>query len=146
MKYLVLLARFFYSFIFIMGGVNHLTNPQMVAYAGSAGVPLPSVLVPISGLIALLGGLSILLGFKAKIGGWLIVLFLVPVTLMMHAFWTVADPQVHMLQMTMFTKNLAMLGGAILIAYFGSGPMSLEGYGRFGGPKHMPEMVARKAA
>ena len=146
MKPLVLLARVLYSGIFIMGGVNHLTNSQMVQYAASSGVPMPSILVPLSGVIALLGGLSILLGFKARIGGWLIVLFLVPVTLMMHNFWAVTDPQMRMMQMAMFTKNLAMLGGAILIAYFGSGPLSLEHSGSSGGPSRMHDAKMNKAA
>jgi putative oxidoreductase len=126
MKLIVLLGRMLYSAIFISAGINHLTNPQMAGYAASAGVPLPGVMVPLSGLIALVGGLSILFGYTAKLGAWLIVAFLVPVTLMMHAFWTVTDPQMHMMQMVNFNKNLTMLGGAFLITYFGSGPLSIE--------------------
>ena len=53
---------------------------QTIAYAASQGVPLPSILVPFSGLLALVGGLSILLGYRAKIGAWLIAVFLVGVT------------------------------------------------------------------
>jgi putative oxidoreductase len=49
-------------------------------------VPTASVAVPLSGIIALLGGLNILSGYKAKYGAWLIVLFVVPVTVMMHNF------------------------------------------------------------
>src|SRR2546422_8076498 len=63
-----------------------------IGYAAQAGVPAPGLLVPLSGVIATLGGLSITLGYKAKIGAWLIVLFLVPVTLKMHNFWAVTDP------------------------------------------------------
>ena len=44
----------------------------------------------------------------------------------MHKFWTVADPMMHQMQMIMFMKNLAMLGGALLITQFGSGPLSLD--------------------
>lgn len=112
MKIIVLLGRVLFSLIFITGGINHLTNPQMVGYAASAGVPMPSVLVPFSGVLALLGGLSILLGYKAKMGAWLIVAFLVPVSFMMHDFWAVTDPQARMMQMVNFNKNMAMLGGA----------------------------------
>jgi len=89
-------------------------------------VPLPSVLVPLSGVIAIAGGLSILLGYHAKIGAWLIVVFLVPVTVMMHNFWTVTDPMMMQMQMMMFMKNLSMLGGALLITQFGAGPFSLD--------------------
>ena len=75
---------------------------------------------------ALAGGLSILLGYLAKIGTWLIVLFLVPVTLMMHIFWTVSDPMAAQVQMIMFMKNVSMLGAALLISQFGAGPFSLD--------------------
>jgi putative oxidoreductase len=61
------------------------------------------------------GELSVLLGYRAKIGAWLLVLFLVPVTLMLHNFWTVKDPMIAQMQMTMFLKNVTMLGGALLI-------------------------------
>src|SRR5437763_1264011 len=108
MKIIVLLGRILYSAIFISGGINHLTNPQMVGYAAAAGVPMPSVLVPLSGILALLGGLSVFFGFKAKGGAWLIVAFLIPVSFMMHNFWAVADPQARMMQMVNFNKNMAM--------------------------------------
>ena len=86
MKYVVLLGRIFYSAIFIISSFSHFTKPT-ISYAASYGVMMPYILVPISGIMALVGGLSILLGFKAKLGAWLIVLFLIPVTLTMHKFW-----------------------------------------------------------
>jgi putative oxidoreductase len=82
--------------------------------------------VPVSGLLAIIGALSILLGYRAKVGAWLIALFLIPVTLMMHKFWTVSDPMMAQIQMIMFMKNTAMLGGALLISQFGAGPLSLD--------------------
>jgi len=132
LKLLVPLGRILFSLIFIVGGIGHFTNPQTVGYAAAQGVPMPSVLVPLAGLLAIAGGLSVLLGYKAKVGAWLLVLFLVPVTLTMHNFWAVTDPQMRMMQMVNFQKNLAMLGGAFLITYFGSGPYSLGGFGSIG--------------
>ena len=82
--------------------------------------------VPLSGILGGVGGLSILLGYRAKIGAWLIVLFLVPVTVTMHNFWAVTDPMMAQLQLAMFMKNLSMLDGALLITYFGAGPLSLD--------------------
>ena len=87
---------------------------------------MASVLVPISGVMALAGGLSIVLGYKAKWGAWILVVFLVPVTVTMHRFWGLADPQMATMQTIMFMKNLSMLGAALLIAYFGAGPLSLD--------------------
>ena len=89
-------------------------------------MPLASIAVPFSGVLAILGGLSILLGYHARIGAWLIALFLVGVTPMMHNFWAVSDPMMHQIQVIMFMKNVSMLGGALLISQFGSGPLSLD--------------------
>ena len=89
-------------------------------------MPLAAIAVPLSGVLAIVGGLSILLGYRAKLGAWLIVLFLVPVSLMMHKFWTVTDPTMAQLQMVLFMKNVSMLGGALLISQFGAGPFSLD--------------------
>jgi putative oxidoreductase len=77
-------------------------------------------------VLAIAGGLSILLGYRAKLGAWLIVLFLVPVSLMMHKFWMVPDPMMAQIQMILFMKNVSMLGGALLISQFGAGPFSLD--------------------
>jgi len=123
-----LLGRLFYALIFLMAGPNHFAH-QSIAYAASQGVPLASIAVPLSGVIALAGGLSILLGYRARIGAWLIVLFLIAVT-PMHNFWAVADPMMRQMQMVMFMKNVAMLGGALLISQFGAGPWSLDNRGK----------------
>ncbi len=125
MKFVVLLGRIFYSAIFLIACPHHFTQP-VINYAASQGVPFASILVPISGLIGILGALSILLGYKSRLGGWLIVIFLVPITLMIHKFWVYSDPMRASMQQIMFMKNISMLGGALLIAYFGTGPLSLE--------------------
>jgi putative oxidoreductase len=122
---IALLGRLFFALIFLMAGPNHFSS-QTIAYAASQGVPLASIAVPLSGLLAILGGLSILLGYRARIGAWLIALFLVVVTPAMHKFWGVSDPMMHQMQMIMFMKNMAMLGGALLITQLGAGPWSLD--------------------
>lgn len=124
MKYLVLLGRILYSSIFVMASAGHFSQ-QTIEYSAAQGVPWASIAVPLSGVMSLLGGLSLALGYRAKWGAWLLVLFLVPVTVTLHNFWTVADPMMAQMQQAMFMKNLAMLGGALFIAYFGSGPLSL---------------------
>src|SRR6202043_77178 len=122
----VVLGRFLFALIFLMAGANHF-NKQTIGYAASQGVSLAAIAVPLSGVLAIAGGLSILLGYRAKLGAWLIVLFLVPVSLMMHKFWTVTDPMMAQIQMVLFMKNVSMLGGALLISHFGAGPFSLDG-------------------
>lgn len=125
MKYLVLIGRILFSAIFIISGFKHFSE-QMIQYAASQGVPFSLFLVPLSGIMAILGGLSILLGYKARYGACLLIAFLIPVTLMMHKFWGLTDANAAMLQQIMFFKNVSMLGGAFLIAYFGSGPLSID--------------------
>ena len=122
---ITLLGRLFFVLIFLMAGPNHFSS-QTIAYAASQGVPLASIAVPFSGVLALTGGLSILLGYRARIGAWLIALFLVAVTPTMHKFWGVPDPMMHQMQMIMFMKNLSILGGALLITQLGAGPWSLD--------------------
>jgi putative oxidoreductase len=123
--YLVPLGRLLYSAIFLMTAFGHF-SAGYIGYATQSGVPAPGLLVPLSGVIAILGGLSITLGYKAKIGGWLIVLFLVPVSFKMHAFWAVTDPMMRGIQLALFWKNISMLGAALLITHFGAGPLSLD--------------------
>jgi putative oxidoreductase len=120
-----LAGRILFSAIFVMSGFMHFSQ-QEIAYATQAGVPLAWFLVPASGILALAGGLSILPGYRAKIGAWLIVLFLVPVTLMMHNLWAEKDPMAAQMQIAVFLKNLTMLGGALLISQFGAGALSLD--------------------
>jgi putative oxidoreductase len=125
MKYIVLLGRILYSLIFLNSGIFHFSG-DAIGYASSQGVPMASVLVPLSGIMAIAGGLSIVLGYKARWGAWIIVAFLIPVTFMMHAFWKVTDPAMQQMQMSMFMKNISMLGAALLITWFGSGPLSID--------------------
>jgi len=125
MRSLVPIARLLFAAIFLMSAPGHF-QAGTIAYAAQQGVPFASVLVPFSGILGIAGGLSVLLGWHARAGAWLLVAFLVPVTLAMHAFWTVSDPTMRMFQQAFFMKNLAMLGGALGIAYWGAGPVSLD--------------------
>lgn len=92
MRYVPLVGRILYSLIFLMSGLTVHFSAQGVQFAEAHGVPAASVLVPLSGILEILGALSIILGYRAKLGAWLLVLFLVPVTFTMHAFWAVTDP------------------------------------------------------
>ncbi len=126
MRAIVPIGRVLFSLIFITSAFSHFTSGTIDA-AAAHGVPLATVLVPAAGILALVGGVSVLLGYRARFGAFLLLLFLVPVTLVMHRFWGVADPQVASLQKVMFMKNLSMIGGALMVMYYGSGPASLDG-------------------
>src|SRR5262245_24556794 len=124
-RYLVPIGRVLFSAIFLMAGSGHF-SAQTIAYAAHEGVPLAAVLVPLSGVLALVGGLSVALGYRARWGAVILIAFLVPVTFGMHRLWAVSDPMFQQLQMVMFMKNVAMTGAALLIGWFGAGPVSLD--------------------
>lgn len=125
MKIVVLLGRILFSLIFLISAPGHFSS-QSIAYAAGQGVPAAGIMVPLSGIIAGLGALSIIFGYKTRLGAWLIILFLVPVTLWMHTFWKITDPMMRQMDMAMFMKNVALTGGALIIAYFGAGPLSVD--------------------
>ena len=125
MRYLVPLGRVLFAALFLQA-VPGLFSARTAAMAGQHGVPLPHLLVPLSGLLALLGGLSVALGFRAKWGAWLLVVFLLPVTVAMHNYWAVKDPMLAMSQHVSFMKNISMLGASLMIAHFVSGPLSTD--------------------
>jgi putative oxidoreductase len=122
---IVALGRLFFVLVFLVTGPG-LFSSQTIAYAASQGVPLAAIAVPFAGVVAIVGAISILLGYHARIGAWLLVLFLVPVTLSLHKFWMVSDPTMHQMQFVNFVKNVSLLGGALLISQIGAGPWSLD--------------------
>ncbi|MGA2047308.1 MAG: DoxX family protein [Terracidiphilus sp.] len=125
MKLLFPFARVLFALNFVVALPYHFTH-QAVHVTAEQGVPLAGVLVPLSGVLALAGGLSVAIGYKARCGAWALVAFLVPVTLWMHAFWRLSDPHTVFIEQVMFLKNLSMLGGALLISQFGAGPVSID--------------------
>jgi putative oxidoreductase len=141
MRSIVPVARLLFVALFLMSAPGHF-KAQTIAYTAQQGVPFATILVPFSGLLALAGGLSVLLGWRARAGAWLLVAFLVPVTLAMHAFWAVPDPMTRMMQQAMFMKNLGLLGGTLLIAYWGAGPVSVDERAR----RPLQEAIPARAA
>jgi putative oxidoreductase len=112
MNAVLLVARLIFGGYFLYSGINHFTqHQQMAAYAAQHGVP--GFLVSVSGAIIIVGGLHVLLGVMPRLGLLLIVGFLVPVSIVMHPFWSVADPAARMQQMIQFSKNIALIGGAL---------------------------------
>jgi putative oxidoreductase len=126
MRFLVLSGRVLFALIFITAAPRHFSS-EGIGHAAQLGVPLATLLVPISGALALGGGLSVALGYRARWGAWALVAFLVPVTFMMHGFWRLSDPVLVHTQQALFAKNISMLGAALMVTYFGSGPISIDG-------------------
>jgi len=109
------IGRIILGLYYLFNAVNHFMQLEMMSgYAASKGVPAPKLAVGGSGLLLLLGGLSILLGYQPYIGAILIVVFLVPVAFMMHNFWTISDPQAKMGEMVNFLKTIALAASALM--------------------------------
>ncbi len=126
MRILFPIGRVLFALIFITAAPRHFTW-EGIHHAADLGVPLAGLLVPVAGVMALAGGLSVALGWKARWGAWTLVAFLIPVTWMMHAFWKLSDAAAFHIQQAMFVKNLSMLGAALLLTQFGAGAMSIGG-------------------
>ena len=118
MEYLFLLGRVFYGGFFVLAALNHFRHTSLLAgFAGFNAVPAPKVAVIGSGIIVGLGGLSVLCGVEPNWGVACLVIFLVPVTLMMHRFWADKDPQMKQMNVVQFQKNVALLGAALLLLF-----------------------------
>lgn len=114
---LLALGRAIFGGYFVYNGVNHFANAEMMSgYAGSKGVPMPGAAVALTGAMLLAGGLSLLAGTRPKIGSALIGAFLLGVSPAMHRFWDIEDPQQRMQELVNFTKNMGLLGGALIAA------------------------------
>ena len=115
MNALLLIGRIIFGGFFIYSGVNHFIGFEMMTqYAKMKGVPFPAVAQAVAGILLLLGGLSILFGIYPYVGIVMLVAFLLPVSFMMHNFWTLADPQLRMADKVNFMKNMALLGALLM--------------------------------
>ena len=122
-----LAGRVLFAGFFIISGLRHFQHLAMMAgLTGSKGVPAPKVAVAVSGLMIILGGLSILFGVMPHAGIALVTLFLLPVTLLMHQYWKHTDPMMRINDQVNFMKNTAILGASwMLLLLPQPWPMSL---------------------
>ena len=119
---ILLIGRIIFGFYWLNVAYSHFKNSAMLAgYAQSKGVKSTKAAVIGSGILALLGGLSVLLGAWPRIGIALLVIFLIGVTYKIHAYWKVTDPQAKQMDKVQFNKNVAIIG-ALLIVFAASLP------------------------
>jgi putative oxidoreductase len=116
-----LMGRILLSAIFLMSGLGKLTNfTGTQQYMANYGMPMTKFFLICAIILEIGGGLSILLGYRAKWGALALVIFLIPATLIFHTRFS------DQIQMIMFMKNLAIMGGLVLIATQGAGPLSID--------------------
>lgn len=111
-------ARILIAALFIPSGIAHLTQVKsMAGYAKGVGkIPAPEAAVVVSGLMLLVGGLSLLLGYHPRIGAAVLFVFLVPTAILMHGYWKETDPMQKAGQRAHFWKNIALAGAMLYIA------------------------------
>lgn len=120
------IARVLLALMFILSGYGKLTDIQGTAgYIASGGLPAPAVLAVLTGLLELLGGITIVLGYKVRWIGLVLALFTLVASFIYHAFWSVPADQQYVTQL-LFMKNISVAGGLFLLSALGAGPLSLD--------------------
>jgi len=122
-----LLGRVFLALIFFVSAAGKLADyGGTVGHMTSQGVPMAKFLLAGAVFFEIAGGLMVLLGRWARFGALLLVLFLIPTTLVYHDFWGYTGVE-RTAQMLQFMKNLAILGGLLMVCAYGSGPLGFDG-------------------
>jgi putative oxidoreductase len=117
----ILLGRVLLAVIFLLSGFGKLTAISgTAAYFGAMGLPVPTATAVIVGLIELLGGLAVLLGFQTRIAAWVLAVFTIATALVAHTGWADQNQMIH------FLKNVAITGGFLLLASSGAGAYSID--------------------
>ena len=123
MKYIPLAARICLCSIFIKAGIGKILGySSTVEMMANKGLPIPDILLLFTIAFQLLGGLSLLLGYKVKVGSILLILFLIPATLVFH------NPLVDPNEINSFLKNISLIGGLLMVIYAGAGPLSIDDF------------------
>ncbi|MEO0375906.1 MAG: DoxX family protein [Cyanobacteria bacterium P01_A01_bin.17] len=120
MTYLPLAARTCLALIFIKAGIDHLLGFSGFSEMIGQTLPLAPLLAVSTIVFQLLGGLSLILGYKIKIGALLLIVFLIPATLLFHNF--IGDPS----ELNAFLKNVGLMGGLLMVIYTGAGAVSID--------------------
>ena len=121
-----LIARILLALMFVLAGLSKFGNLSGTAgYIGSKGLPLPMLLAIATAVLEVVGGLAIVVGYRARISGLVLALFTLLASLLFHDFWSLPADQ-QMVPQLMFMKTISVAGGLLLLAAFGAGGLSLD--------------------
>lgn len=125
-SFLTFIARLCIAVIFIVAGASKLIFfDQSQAYMASKGLTAIPLFLVGAALVELIGGICLILGYKARFGATILLLLLIPATIIFHDFWNIQGEE-RALQQSMFLKNLAIFGGLLYILCDGAGSLSLD--------------------
>lgn len=121
-----LAGRILLALIFLVSGIGKIGGfADTAGYMASKGVPMVEASLVISIIIEIGAAAMLILGFKARLGAAALLLWVIPVSLVFHNFWALPAAE-QQIQMIMFMKNLAIMGGLLFVMARGSGPYSLD--------------------
>ncbi|MBQ4838542.1 DoxX family membrane protein [Pseudoalteromonas luteoviolacea] len=114
-------ARFLFTSLFLLSGITHFTNVPYYLSLMPEVIPYKVALIWASGIVELAGALMILFNWKPKLGGWLLVLFLLPVTVVVHGYEMLyaEHETIRALQQAHFLKGFSLIGAALLVTQVG---------------------------
>jgi len=124
-RYSALLARILLAVLFLYSGVMKIAMfSQILPLMQAKGFPLPGMSLGIAVAVELIGAALLIAGYQARLAAWALFIYLIPTTLVFHNFWA-AQGMEHQTQLVNFLKNLAIMGGLLMIAAAGPGALSL---------------------
>jgi len=121
-----LLGRILISSVFILAGIGKVrgfSGEEM--FVASKHLPMPAVALGIAMIIELFGGLAILVGLYTRFAAWIVFLYMIPTTFLFHNFWAMQGAA-HDDNILHFEKNMAIMGGLLILAAFGAGGFSID--------------------
>jgi putative oxidoreductase len=120
--FISLIGRILLGFMFLMSGVHKIADPQGTQqYMISMGMTSMTTLLYVGAIaVELAGGLSLLVGYRTKVGAWLLILFMIPTSLIFHTHFADANQMIH------FLKNLSIIGGLLYVGIYGAGRLSMD--------------------
>ena len=125
--YAPLFGRILLAFIFLQSGFDKVLNyGKTVNLMGARGIPEPQVVLPVAIAALFVGGIMVLVGWKARWGALALIVFMIPTTLYFHGYWTY-PAALQLNQFHHFVKNLAVIGALFMILGMGSGALSVDG-------------------
>ncbi|MEM9055828.1 MAG: DoxX family membrane protein [Pseudomonadota bacterium] len=120
---LTIAARFLFTSLFLLSGVTHFTSIPYYVSLMNDTIPYRVFWVLVSGVVELAGAAMILFNWRPRLGGWLLVIFLIPVTIVVHGYEMLhaEGEAMRAIQQASFYKGFSLIGAALLITQLGAG-------------------------
>lgn len=143
--YVSIVGRLLLALMFILAGFGKLGNIDGTAgFIASGGLPAPTFLAVVVGLLELIGGLALVVGYQVRLAGLALALFTVAASVVFHAFWSAPAEQQYVAQL-LFMKNISVAGGMLLISALGAGPLSIDARVAAGAASRIRPALAQNA-